>query len=228
MIKLIVFDLDNTLAKVGKGIEQIDIELLKEIEQKGVKIAICSGKPVNYLCGFMQQVGQENPILLGENGAVIQFGVDLPPKKYCVITDKQDTVRQLKELRADLENKFGDRVWVQPNEIEMTAFPHDIELFDQIQAVIDEKNIADAVVYRQVDCFDIVPSDVSKSRGLQYLANLLGLSSEDFIAVGDGINDYPMFEYAGLSLGVNVKDESRVAINFNNINQALEYLIKTY
>lgn len=226
-MKCIVFDLDNTLCKIGKEILPTTAQMLKTLEDKGNQICICSGKPTFYLVGMFRQVGLKNPIFIGETGGVIQFGVDLPPKKYCVITDKQDTVRQLKELRADLENKFGDRVWFQPNEIEMTAFPHDIELFDQIQGVIDEKNIADAVVYRQVDCFDIVPSDVSKSKGLQYLATILGLSSDDFIAVGDGINDYPMFEYAGLSLGVDVKDKSRVTVNFKNIDQALESLIKT-
>ena len=225
-MKCIVFDLDNTLCKIGKEILPSTVAMLKALEDKGNQICICSGKPTFYLVGMFRQVGLKNPIFIGETGGVIQFGVDLPPKKYYVITEKHDTVRKLKELRTDLENKFGDRVWFQPNEIEMTAFPHDMELFDQIQAVIDEKDIADAVVYRQVDCFDIVPSDVSKSKGLEYLADLLGLDREDFIAVGDGINDYPMFEYAGLSLGVNVKDESKVDFNFDNVDCAIEYLLK--
>jgi phosphoserine phosphatase len=54
----------------------------------------------------------------------------------------------------------------------------------------------------------------------------LGLEREDFVAVGDGINDYPMFEYAGLSLGVNVKDESKVDLNFDKVDSAIEYLLK--
>ena len=36
MIKLIVFDLDNTLAKPGKGIEAADILKLKKLEEKGI------------------------------------------------------------------------------------------------------------------------------------------------------------------------------------------------
>ena len=79
MMKLIVFDLDSTLAPVGKGILPETIQMLKEIEKSGIKIAICSGKPTFYTCGLMRQVELEDPILIGENGAVIQFGVDLPP-----------------------------------------------------------------------------------------------------------------------------------------------------
>ena len=82
MIKLIVFDLDNTLAPVGKGILPETIQMLKEIEKSGIKIAICSGKPTFYTCGVMRQVELDDPILIGENGAVIQFGVDLPPRRY--------------------------------------------------------------------------------------------------------------------------------------------------
>ena len=67
--KLIVFDLDRTLADIGAGILPADIEALKALERKGARIAICSGKPTYYLCGFMRQVGLEQPILVGENGA---------------------------------------------------------------------------------------------------------------------------------------------------------------
>lgn len=38
MIKLVVFDLDGTLAKIGKGIEPKGLELLKKIEEKGITI----------------------------------------------------------------------------------------------------------------------------------------------------------------------------------------------
>ena len=82
MIKLVIFDLDNTLAPVGKGTPMEAVEYLKEIEKRGIRIAICSGKPTFYSCGFARQMELEKPILIGENGAVIQFGVDLPPETY--------------------------------------------------------------------------------------------------------------------------------------------------
>ena len=44
-------------------------------------------------------------------------------------------------------------------------------------------------------------------------------------AIGDGSNDYPMFDFAGLALGVNVKDKSKVDIDFPTAGEAITYLI---
>lgn len=224
-MKCIVFDLDSTLCAIGKEILPQDITLLKELEDKGNRICICSGKPTYYLVGMFRQVGLKAPIFVGENGGVIQFGVHLPPTEYHLTTKKLDVVRKLKSLRADMEDKFGANIWFQPNEIELTAFPNNENLFDEIEEFINQHNLEGITVYRQVDCFDLVPTDVSKRGGLEYLANLMGLESKDFITVGDGVNDYPMFDYAGLSLGVKVKDDDKVDVNFESINQALKYLL---
>ena len=50
------------------------------------------------------------------------------------------------------------------------------------------------------------------------------LYPKEIVAVGDGENDYPMFEYAGTAIGVNVKEEFRVHKNFATITDVLDYL----
>ena len=104
MIKLVVFDLDKTLAELGKGVTPENIKQLKQLEEKGVRIAICSGKTVYYLCGFMRQLELEHPILIGENGAVIQFGVDLPPKNYYKFLSGDSEVKAvMRKIEADIK-----------------------------------------------------------------------------------------------------------------------------
>ena len=102
MIKLVVFDLDGTLAELGQGVTPENLALLKKLEATGVRIAICSGKPTYYLCGFMRQLGLRAPILVGENGAVIQLGVDLPPKEYYVAPYSSGAKRSLRLIRDAL------------------------------------------------------------------------------------------------------------------------------
>lgn len=225
-MKCIVFDLDKTLCELSEGISLQNIELLKKLEEKGNFICICSGKPTFYLCGMFRQVGLNNPILIGENGGVIQFGIDLPPHVYHLTTNKVDTVYKLKQLRLELEENFKDVLWYQPNEIALTAFPKEEKYFDIVKDFIDSKHIEDIIIYRHIDSLDIVPSDVNKYNGLTYLANLLKLTNKDFIAVGDGVNDYPMFDFASISLGINLKDTSKVTKNFNSIDEALAYLME--
>lgn len=226
MVRLIVFDLDGTLAALGRGIEPENLGMLRALEDAGVRIAICSGKPTYYLCGFMRQAGLKAPVLVGENGAVIQFGVDLPPKDYFVAPYSEAAKRSIRLLREKIE-KAVPGMWYQPNEVGLTPFPRNDSEFAAVQGVIDtlKDEIGDVIVYRHCDSFDITPEGITKKSGLARLGALLGIAPEETIAVGDGVNDYPMFEYAGHAVGVSVKDESRVDVNFAGIGEALAYLL---
>lgn len=226
MVRLIVFDLDGTLAALGRGIEPENLGMLRALEDAGVRIAICSGKPTYYLCGFMRQAGLKAPVLVGENGAVIQFGVDLPPKDYFVAPYSEAAKRSIRLLREKIEEAVPG-MWYQPNEVGLTPFPRNDSEFAAVQGVIDtlKDEIGDVIVYRHCDSFDITPEGITKKSGLARLGALLGIAPEETIAVGDGVNDYPMFEYAGHAVGVSVKDESRVDVNFAGIGEALAYLL---
>ena len=227
MIKLIVFDLDGTLAQLGKGILPEDLALLYRLEEAGARIAICSGKPTYYLCGLMRQIGLKAPVLVGENGAVIQFGVDLPPRDYFVASYSKGAKRSLRLIRDALETAAPD-MWYQPNEVGLTPFPKDEAGFDVIQTCLDQlaPQLEDLIIYRHCDCFDIMPDGITKKSGLERLGKLLGIAPEETAAVGDGVNDYPMFEYAGLAIGVNVGEPDKVDRNFASIHEALSFLLK--
>ena len=226
MVKLIVFDLDNTLAKLGKGITKGDLELLREIEKEGITIAICSGKPTYYLCGFLRQIELEHPVLIGENGAVIQFGVDLPPKQFYILPYSVEAKQSIALLEEKIKEQFSD-MWFQPNQVGLTPFPKTLEEFDKIESILEKQRdaIKDVVVYRHVDSFDITPCGIDKKAGIQYLGQLIEVMAEETIAVGDGVNDYPMFEYAGHAVGINVKEPDKVDKNFKTSTEALEYLL---
>lgn len=226
MIKLMVFDLDGTLADLSTGIQPRNVARLRALEDRGVRIAICSGKPTYYLCGLMRQVELRAPVLVGENGAVIQFGVDLPPRAYHVAPYSDAARRSIRLLREAFEAAVPG-LWFQPNEVGLTPFPRNDAEFDTLQGCIDAlaPQLEDLIVYRHCDSYDITPSCITKRSGLARLGTLLGIAPEETAAVGDGVNDYPMFEYAGLSVGVNVQDAGRVDRNFGTPDEALEFLM---
>lgn len=226
MHKMLVFDLDGTLCQVGKEIAQEDVLLLKQLEDAGHTIVISSGKPTYYLTGLFRQVGLKQPILVGENGGVFQFGIDLPPVKYYEYPHAKESKRNLRVLRDLIDGKLGPGVWYQPNEIGLTVFPKSADEFDIIQRILDENEelLAGLDVYRHVDSFDIVPEGINKKNGLRFLADLLELDESDFVAIGDGVNDVPMFEYADVSLLVGKEIAFDVDLRFDSIREALLYL----
>ena len=207
---------------MGKGILEKDIEILKKIEENGIKIAICSGKPTYYLCGFMRQVGLKCPILIGENGAVVQFGVDLPPKQFYILPYSEEAKQTICFLKEKIDERLPD-MWYQPNLVGLTPFPKTEAEFEIISELIAENQdlVRDVVIYRHGDSFDILPKGIDKKAGLQYLGELLTIAPHEVAAIGDGINDYPMFEYAGLAIGINVKDSEKVDKNCKTLTEVL-------
>lgn len=231
MKKVFAFDLDNTLAELGKKIPEHIVQKLRIIEDAGHFVAICSGKPVYYLCGMMRQAGLSRPVLVGENGAVIQFGVDLPPKRRYKTACAPDAVEAIQGLRRIIEQQAGFDVWFQPNEVCLTPFYSTAEEGAALEKLLREHGaLIDAYLdcFKHCDSFDLTPKGVNKKSGLSCLSGILGIERERFIATGDGENDYPMFEYAKTAIGVRIKEEGVVDRNFDSIDDALEYLLEKH
>ena len=228
MHKLLVFDLDGTLAPVGKAIGQETIEGLKQLEQKGHIIALCSGKPTYYLCGLLRQVELVSPWMIGENGSVFQRGVDLPPVEYAVFPFGEKAKEQLTLLRKRIDEAWTRELWYQPNEVALTPFPYEEACFDCIQEILDThpEDISELAVYRHGDCFDVLPKCISKAEGVAYLASRLGLTAKDVAAVGDGPNDLPMFGYADLSVGIGGGVKGMTDLHFDTVEEALAVLLE--
>jgi len=60
---------------------------------------------------------------------------------------------------------------------------------------------------------DLAPVGVSKASGLEFVAQELGVSSDQTLAIGDGRNDVEMFEWAhrGVAMGQAIEDVLAVA-----------------
>ena len=247
MHKLLVFDLDGTLAEPGQRMAEKEVEKLIALENRGYRIVLCSGKTSYYLCGFARQLGLKNPILVGENGGTFQFGIELPPKRYEEYPCSEQAKVQIRRMKALIDKTYGNKIWYQPNVIGISPFPADEETFSDLQRLIDEKRpeLDELEIYRHWDCFDLIPKNVNKKNGIIYLAELLEMDRREVIAIGDGINDIPMFELADIAIGVmgknvidgqenlaqqktdNVIRES-IDYGFATIGEVLDFILEKY
>ncbi len=228
MHRVIAFDLDGTLALVGKEMDVSNVEKLIGLEKIGYIIVICSGKPSYYLCGFARQLGLNAPILVGENGGTFQFGVELPPIRYEVYPHSESAKAQKNMMKALIDRECEGKVWYQPNEVGLTPFPKDEQTFEKIQRLIDERVqlLDELLVYRHIDSFDFVPKNINKFNGLNYLSELIGVTGKEFIAVGDGVNDLPMFEFVDVSIGIGTVAAKYADFAFEEIGEVLDFILK--
>ena len=222
MIKLIAFDLDDTLANIGEPIPAKIVTLMKKIEKRKIKIAICSGKPTFYLAGIMRQVGLESPILVGENGANIQLGIELPPQNEFFLPVEKVDLDLIGSIRIKVLKEFGTSVWLQPNRVVLTCFFANSEVKDQLGLFLKDelKRVKNELyLFEHSDSFDLCPK-INKGDGLNFLYRILKISQLEVIAVGDGSNDYPMFEVSNHSIGINLKAKNMARDNVSSIRDA--------
>ncbi len=87
---------------------------------------------------------------------------------------------------------------------------HQLEL--AIQAPLQGK----AEAYRSEPFFlEIVPNGIDKARGLSILLDKIGMKPEVLMAFGDGYNDIPMLQFAGMGVAMgNAADEVKKAADF--------------
>ena len=230
MKKLIVFELDGTLAEQGKEIEPHIIYALKELENSGKLVALCSGKPAFYLTGLLRQIGLKNQIIIGENGAEVQIGNALPPNKFTFIDIPEEKLERMQVIKKQIAKMFNNEIWIQNNRFAISPFPKQTKSFKKIEKYLEQnKNqLKGLKVYRHADCFDIVAEEVNKKEGLLKALEFLNLKASEMVAVGDAENDYPMFELAEVSIGINLKDKEKVNINVNSIEESLDYIKQNF
>lgn len=61
MTKLIALDLDNTLLNSQKEISPRNTAALKKLHEEGVKVVLCTGRPINAIWSYIEQLGLTDP-----------------------------------------------------------------------------------------------------------------------------------------------------------------------
>ena len=227
MIKMAVFDIDDTLAFVGQPILKKNVALLKKIENSGIRIVISSGKPIYYQIGMFRQVGLKNPVFIGENGCSIAFGIGLPPKVLKMVDPEYIYFESREKILKEVNSICPDGFWLQPNEVMLTLFFKNLDIRDKLRAYFENCNYGGITVYEHVDSFDIVPKSINKYTSIEKLCAELNIGSDEVIAVGDGSNDIPMMEFCKYSIGVYYLDKSLTTYHFDDIEKALKFILES-
>lgn len=231
-IFLINFDYDNTLAPLAKPMYPQAIEKITKLVSDGHIVTINTGKPVYYMVGVCREAGLQDIWLIGENGCDICYGVSLPLRKPFNHSAKPESLRFLQEIKSELINIFGNRLWFEPKIVALSPFFDTPETQEELQQYLDARKATfseyDINIFPHEDCFDLVPDGIDKSTGIKTLQKHFSIPVDKTIAIGDTWNDVPMFEACGHSIVINfpelqLKSSNHIS-HVNDIDEALEKL----
>lgn len=225
-MRMVIFDLDGTLAEQGQPIPPRACEALLSLERQGMQVVLCSGKPTYYLAGIARQVGLKKVALIGETGFAVQIGTQLPPEAYHEKPISPDTKAFLQELAERIRSEVQP-VWFQPNSGPLTVFFYDeagrVRLNDLLRQSVAERD--DLLLFAQPDCFDVTPA-VTKADGIAWLLERESVSVEDVIYVGDGENDQPAFDVVPCSIAIDPERKLRANHYVETLDEALRQVVE--
>lgn len=221
--KLLIFDIDGTLCDINQPIGQELVITLQDISKRH-HIVLASGKPFGYIAGFIRQLGLDNCMVIGENGGTIMYTATFPPQSYYQI----DVPKSVQELFFQIKQKFienfGSTIWFQPNDVNLTIFPLEINQIAQIHQFAQQFENDKINTYYHKDSVDFTPKGFDKGTAVDVLMQKFEYSSDDVFVFGDGSNDLPMLVKTKNAFLVNSDIYTSALQTFANYEELNEFL----
>jgi len=189
-LKALVIDIDGTLTD---GQRRLDLRAAAAIRELTVPVILASGNVLGFMKCAAKLIGTSD-IMIAENGGVVSMGFDGPVH---VSGDKarcQEVLRILGEY-FDLEELDGTQ---RRSDVAMRR-NFDI---DAARQVLVDGNIRGIELVDTGFAVHIKTMDVNKGTALVSVAEMMGLGTGDFVAIGDSVNDIEMIRASGLGVAV--------------------------
>ena len=256
-IKIIFTDVDWTILNHGHGkhvYDQKSLKALKKAQKNGVKVFIATARPHQSLklTGFFDEFQPDGMILA--NGAVIFVGDKIifhdymnPAlvRKICAIAKRENIVVQF-------VSEYDRWISQEVNEVAQHYFDFYFEKIPAIRGYNNENisglllfceadkdaRIIKEINHPELDAFRLFPYAIDlrdhliqKSDGIQKILTYYGFSKDNALALGDDVQDVPMFKLcrysAAMDNGVTKAKESASFItkhiDAHGVKKALKY-----
>ncbi|MTV82077.1 Cof-type HAD-IIB family hydrolase [Secundilactobacillus folii] len=232
MIKLVALDLDNTLLTNDKKISKVNENALKAIYAKGVKVVLCTGRPINAIWHYIEQLGLTGPddYTITFNGALVINNADrsviakqglskqdiTPLYEFCKANGfpldvlNFDQVYPISDLAESTYTLGGDIKFEPVNFSELPEQMYAKVVAAQEPAILDRLVAslpADLkqryhIARSQPHILEFLSTTTDKSVGLHALLNHFEWDESNLMAFGDAENDAGMLKAAKIGVAM--------------------------
>lgn len=194
--KALAVDIDGTITDSRMRIETLGIDVLRAVEANGCPVILATGRVLPVAYGLASFLGLSGPVV-AENGGLVGY-----QEQIHVLSDGEEPRRAYEYLRNSLDVKrlFTDAWRVSEVALSPTVGPLEIaELLIGFDINVEDTGFA----------VHLMSHGHSKMNGLRKAADLLGVNTDEILAIGDSDNDISML--AGCGMGVAVGNASPAA-----------------
>jgi phosphoglycolate phosphatase (TIGR01487 family) len=195
LLRALLTDVDGTLTDPSRRINTAAIESIRVLLERGVEVVPASGNTACFMDALCKMLGTRGTFI-AENGGVFRVGYTGTLR----ITGDQAVCRRAlgvvqshyraRGIELELYSptyRFADLAFartVPVGEVKTLLKDHPVQILDTGFAI------------------HLQSQGVNKGTALVPLAQEMGLSPSDFLAIGDSLNDIPMLKTAGIGVTV--------------------------
>ena len=208
MLKALLTDIDGTITDPSRRINTRSVELIRSLVDNGIEVVLASGNTSCFMEALCKMIGTKGTFI-AENGGVFRVGFD----GNLHIKGDQTVCRQALDVLQAHYRAQG---------IELTLFSPTYRFADLAFArTVPSREVREILKDSPVQVIDtgyaihLQAPGINKGTALLALAPEMGLKPEDFLAIGDSVNDIQMIKTAGVGLTVaNAHPDTRAAAEY--------------
>jgi Cof subfamily protein (haloacid dehalogenase superfamily) len=257
--RLVVLDMDGTLLNNDHQVSSANKVAIDRLKTEGVSVALASGRPYESIYPYVQELGIDLPIIAA-NGALIKnplldevfYATALPinlakeiieygqQNQHPISLYHDGEVHTFHEsmvkVHWDLE-KLNARVisiFEEKKDLYKIIYKNTPQKIEEAFHHLERKYKEKLYITRSDDMYlDVMNINASKGKALHRLIEMLNISSDEVVVMGNSFNDIAMFELAGLAIAMDnapqeVKNSADFVTKSNNedgVAYALDRLI---
>lgn len=221
--KILFFDIDGTILDNEKNIPAGVVEAIQEAKENGHEVVIATGRS-SFTSKFVFEQLQIDSFIC-YNGQIVQYKGELihngiidkvelqrltdfaterdQPLVYLGtdemisnLPDHQDIFESISSLKVEFPR--GEENYFVENDVHQALIFCDLVVQAEYEKAFPNLKF---VRWHRVSC-DVLPSGVSKARGIELFLKHINRTPKDAIAFGDGLNDLEMLEYVGTGVAM--------------------------
>lgn len=237
MIKLVVTDVDGTIVGKDEILYQEMIDKVKQLKNQGIYYTIATGRVDGLVKEYVSKLELEVPYIACNGGTIIKGDKTIkretiPLYELKKIITLADTMGMSLMYSIDgIETAYRETEYVLAQQRTYNRY-HEVRDFtkEQWDAVRLDKLIVMAKVrdgsldaieklcktlpltigYKRYGnkAIDILSANATKARGIKEIIDILGISMDEVMTIGDDLNDVEMLKEAGIGVAVSNAQET--------------------